>query len=350
VRTLLPILLLAPLFQGQEQSAPAEFKVKIVHGYYPAVLASTHPPAEFDFSLLNRVGHCFAYPSAEGELIIPNEFLDPALVTAVHAAGAKVSLVLGGWGQCDGFSPTCADPAKRATFVGDIAQALTSMNYDGVELDWEYPANAADRDNLTTCVAELRAALGPDKEIALAVPASNWAGQWYSPSLLDHADRLHVMTYDYTGAWSSQSGHHSALADDGCSTPFSMTGALAYWHGRGVESRDLVLGVPFYGRSFDSGSLCQPFTTSAAASYADLFELENSKLWERKWSSKARVPWLEERAGSGLWSYETPRSVREKARFALKSKVCGVMVWQITHDVVNGEHLLLEPLTAPLLR
>ncbi len=349
IAILLSCLLASPA-TGEDPPSPPDYKVEIVHGYYPAWRASTHPPAEFDFSRLNRVGHCFAYPSAEGELIIPNDLLDPALVNAVHAVGAKVSLVLGGWGQCDGFSPTCADPTKRATFVSDIAQALTSMNYDGVELDWEFPTNAADRDNLTTCVAELRAALGPDKEIALAVPASNWAGQWYSPTLLEHADRLHVMTYDYTGSWASQSGHHSALHPDGCATPFSMTQALAYWHGRDVKSRDLVLGVPFYGRSFNSGSLCQPFTTSGDASYADLLKLEDSKLWKRKWSSKARVPWLEEHVGSTLWTYENPRSVREKARFALKEKVCGVMVWEITHDVVNGEHLLLEPLTAPLLR
>ncbi len=349
ISILLSCLLASPAI-GEDPPSPPAYRVEIVHGYYPAWRASTHPPEEFDFSRLNRVGHCFAYPSDEGELIIPTELQDPALVTAVHAAGAKVSLVLGGWGQCDGFSPTCADPIKRARFVGELAQAVTAMSYDGVEFDWEYPADAADRDNLTTCISELRAALGPDKEIALAVPASAWGGQWFSASLLDHADRLHVMTYDYTGSWASASGHHSALHPDGCSTPFSMTQALSYWLDRGVERKDLVLGVPFYGRSFNSGSLCQPFTTSGAASYADLLELTTSKLWKKKWSSKAKVSWLEELNGPGLWSYASPRSVREKARYALKEKVCGVMIWEITHDVVDGKHLLLEPLTAPLLR
>ena len=344
------LCLLATPTLGEDPPSPPDFRLEIVHGYYPAWRASTHPPASFDFSLLNRVGHCFAYPSSEGELIIPSDLTDPALVTAVHAAGAKVSLVLGGWGQCDGFSPTCADATKRARFVIEIAQALTDMNYDGVEFDWEFPTSAADRDNLTTCIAELRAALGSEKEITLAVPASGWSGQWFSADLLDHADRLHVMTYDYAGAWSSQSGHHAALRADGCQTPFSMVQALAYWRARGVSSGDLVMGVPFYGRSFDSGSLCQPFTASGSATYADLIELEDSADWVRKWSSRARVPWLEERQGSLLWSYENPRSVKEKARFALKEEVGGVMIWEITQDVVSGEHLLLEALTAPLLR
>ncbi len=349
ISILLTALLASPS-TGEDPPSPRAFRVEIVHGYYPAWMASTHPPDEFDFSLLNRVGHCFAYPSDAGELIIPTELQDPALVTAVHAAGAKVSLVLGGWGHCDGFSPTCADPIKRARFVGELAQAVTTMGYDGVEFDWEYPANATDRDNLTTCISELRAAIGPDKEIALAVPASEWGGQWFANELLEHADRLHVMTYDYTGSWAPASGHHSGLRPDGCSTPYSMTQALEYWLGRGVERKDLVLGVPFYGRSFNSSTLCQSFTSSGDASYATLLEIISSKHWERKWSSRARVPWLEERNGPGLWSYESPRSVRDKARYILKEKVCGVMIWQITHDVVDGEHLLLEPLTAPLLR
>ena len=330
-------------------SAP-EFQVKIVHGYYPAWRRDSHPPEQFDFSRLNRVGHCFAYPSEEGELIIPAEVQDPALVSAVHAAGAEVSLVLGGWGQCEGFSPTCADPAKRARFVGELAAAVSAMGYDGVEIDWEYPADPNDRDNLTLCVAELRAALGPDREIALAVPASAWGGQWFANDLLTHADRLHVMTYDFAGSWSSESGHHSGLRPDGCSTPHSMSQSLTYWLERGVERSDLVLGVPFYGRSFNSDSLCQPFTTSGDASYADLLKLISSKAWRRKWSTDARVPWLEERDGPGLWSYEDPRSVREKAKFVLKEKVAGVMIWEITHDVVDGQHLLLEALTEPLLR
>jgi len=347
--SLLLTLFACPLLAEDPPSAPA-FKVKIVHGYYPAWRSESHPPAEFNFSGLNRVGHCFAYPSAEGELIIPTDLQDPALVTSVHAAGGKVSLVLGGWGQCEGFSPTCADPVKRARFVSELQAAVSSMGYDGVEIDWEYPADAADRDNLTACVAELRAALGPDKEIALAVPASAWGGQWFSNDLLQHADRLHVMTYDYAGSWSPESGHHSGLRPEGCSTPHSMSQSLEYWTERGVERQDLVLGVPFYGRSFNSGSLCQPFTSSGDASYADLLKLISSKEWLRKWSTDARVPWLEERNGPGLWSYESPRSVREKAQYILKEEVAGVMIWEITHDVVDGKHLLLEALTAPLLR
>ena len=59
---------------------------------------------------------------------------------------------------------------------------------------------------------------------------------------------------------------------------------------------------------------------------------------------------MSSRGARGWCAARVVPSVREKARYALKEKVGGVMIWEITHDVVDGKHLLLEPLTKPLLR
>ena len=77
--TLSLLLTLLPCtFSAEDPVIAPDFQVKIVHGYYPAWRRDSHPPEQFDFSRLNRVGHCFAYPSEEGELIIPAEVQDPA--------------------------------------------------------------------------------------------------------------------------------------------------------------------------------------------------------------------------------------------------------------------------------
>ncbi len=52
----------------------------------------------------------------------------------------KVTLAIGGWN--DGskkYSTMAADPQKRQIFVESAVNFLQEHNFDGLDLDWEYP-------------------------------------------------------------------------------------------------------------------------------------------------------------------------------------------------------------------
>ena len=52
----------------------------------------------------------------------------------------KVSLAIGGWNEgSEKYSKMAADPAKRAIFVKSVLKMLRDYNFDGFDLDWEYP-------------------------------------------------------------------------------------------------------------------------------------------------------------------------------------------------------------------
>ncbi len=71
----------------------------------------------------------------------------------------KTLIALGGWNEgSKRLSPLVADAARRRAFVKSAVRFLRQYNFDGLDLDWEYPASRSggkpeDRDNYVKFVA-----------------------------------------------------------------------------------------------------------------------------------------------------------------------------------------------------
>jgi len=67
-------------------------------------------------------------------------------------------LAIGGWNEGSSrFSPMVADPARRREFVKNAVKFLRQNHFDGLDLDWEYPAfrdggKPRDKDNYANLV------------------------------------------------------------------------------------------------------------------------------------------------------------------------------------------------------
>lgn len=52
-----------------------------------------------------------------------------------------------------------SDPAKRATFVNSVVDFIKKYNFDGLDFDWEYPANRGglpvDKVNLCFMISQI---------------------------------------------------------------------------------------------------------------------------------------------------------------------------------------------------
>lgn len=52
----------------------------------------------------------------------------------------KVSLAIGGWNEgSKNYSRMAADPERRSRFVKSTTEFILKYNFDGLDLDWEYP-------------------------------------------------------------------------------------------------------------------------------------------------------------------------------------------------------------------
>ena len=72
-----------------------------------------------------------------------NFFLDYyRKVTDYKRYGIKVTIAIGGWNDSEGdkYSRLVNSPAARKKFIDHVLQFIEKYNFDGPDLDWEYPS------------------------------------------------------------------------------------------------------------------------------------------------------------------------------------------------------------------
>merc|ERR550532_3760116 len=119
-------------------------------------------------------------------------------VTEFKKHGIKVTLALGGWNDSKGdkYSRLVNSPAARARFIEDVIAFIEKHDFDGLDLDWEYPScwqteckeeNYKDKDAFTAWVKELSAAFKP-KGLLLSAAVSPGKKTGHVAPMYEHPD------------------------------------------------------------------------------------------------------------------------------------------------------------------
>jgi chitinase len=170
------------------------------------------------------------------------------------------SISLGGWNFGSTiFSPMVRSEQHRATFVTSAIAFARGHTFDGIDMDWEYPA-AQDKENYGRLITELRTAIQteaaatgkPPLMLSLAVPAGidKIDAGFDVPVLAAAADWLGVMTYDLHGSWETATGAHTALYNANPADQLTGAYALKAWESRGAPVNKIVMGLATYGRGW----------------------------------------------------------------------------------------------------
>ena len=63
-------------------------------------------------------------------------------VTEFKKHGIKVTLALGGWNDSKGdkYSRLVNNPSARSKFIDHVIKFIEKHDFDGLDLDWEYPS------------------------------------------------------------------------------------------------------------------------------------------------------------------------------------------------------------------
>ncbi|KAJ9080179.1 hypothetical protein DSO57_1027880 [Entomophthora muscae] len=244
---------------------------RVVVGYYADWKARDLPPEKIPYAKLTHINYAFAIIKEDTmEPYFETDHLLPRVVKSAHENNVKVLLSVGGWTGSKHFSPIVADSSKRTTLVAKLVELTNKFELDGIDIDWEFPGrlglscnaynSANDSDNFIVLLRELRMAMdekfsGTKKLITLAVrvePIDGPTGPIADASELAAAvDFINVMAYDINGPWSSTTGPNAPLRHrTGKGFQLSFMSAVKSWLGAKFPNDKLVMGLAFYGRSF----------------------------------------------------------------------------------------------------
>ncbi len=284
-----------------------------------------------------------------------------------HNPHLKALISVGGWTWSAHFSEAARTADSRKRFAESAAAFVVEHGFDGVDIDWEYPASdglqpgyARDTRNFTLFLKALREELdrvGQENEthylLTIAAPASvEMARRMELDQIHLYLDWINVMTYDFAGSWSEQTNFNAPLFSttsepqpaDSSLKQANVHDAMQTYLDGGIPPGKLVVGVPFFGKSWkgvadENDGLYQENEGSARMSTTWHQVSTKYKEMEHFWHDEAQVPWLFDRENGVMITYENPRSVELKGEYIATKGFAGAMFWELTGDTFRNELL-----------
>ncbi|KAI0212770.1 Acidic mammalian chitinase [Lamellibrachia satsuma] len=330
-------------------------------------------PENVDANLCTHV--VFAFAKMEGNMLSPYEWNDDdtdwstGMYTRFNNLktinpSLKTLLAVGGWNFGTAkMTAMLATPENRRQFVDTTIKYLRDRNFDGLDLDFEYPGRrgspSGDKQKFTLLCEELNEAFqleaidsGKERLLltaAVAAGKSNIDAAYEVDRLSLVLDFFNVMTYDFHGGWETFTGHNSPLypraAETGDQQLLNMAWALNYYVSLGAPREKLVVGMATYGRAFKTIDNTQHDlgASTAGTAPAGQYTRENGFLsyYEicgfladpdatRVYQSEHRVPYAYK--GVTWVGYDDIVSLTEKVQWMKANGFGGWMVWSLDLD------------------
>lgn len=267
----------------------------------------------------------------------------------------KILISLGGWSWSENFSDAVLTESSRRKFARSNAAIVEQNDLDGVDIDWEYPGmrgqdnvfRAEDKENFTLMFKALREELdvlgaktGKTYLLTTAIPCfTRFIQITEMGKAQQYLDYINLMAYDFYVAGDT-AGHHSNLyPSENYNKEQSGDRAYKEYTAAGVPASKLVLGLPFYGRSWymatDDHHGINRAVDSLARGGGYTFvkdSIASRPGFVRYWDEKAQAPYLFNSETRQLVTYDDEESVRLKCAYVKDHNMAGVMFWQYASD------------------
>ncbi|OXA59868.1 putative chitinase 3 [Folsomia candida] len=327
-----------------------------------------YKPEDIDYNLCTHIAYGFAVlnPSTleirthDSWADTDNQFYTQ--VTDLKSKGKKVVIAIGGWNDSlgDKYSRLVRDAAARRKFIKNVIEFIQKYNFDGLDLDWEYPkcwqtdcklGPADDKENFATFARELKEAFTPHGYLLSSAvsPSKTIIDEGYDvPIISQYLDWIAVMTYDYHGQWDKKTGHVAPMYnhEESDNFYFNSNYTINYWISKGAPKKKLVMGMPMYGQSFtltqaSNHGLNAPSTGGGQA--GEFTRAQGFLAYYEICKSIKGQGWTVVRDDTGAigpyaykgdqWvSFDDVDMIRKKSQYVKDMGIGGAMIWALDLD------------------
>jgi spore germination protein YaaH len=168
-----------------------------------------------------------------------------------------------------------ASSTAQQTFITNAINLLNSRGGKGINIDFE-GMGSSDKVPFKTFMTNLCNqvhAANSNYKVTMALYAVDWSTSFDMPALNAVVDNFIIMGYDYYYSGSAQAGPEAPMYNFQTGYNYTLSKSITYYLKQGATPSKLLLGLPWYGREWETVASTAPsnttgnFTSSRTYSY-----------------------------------------------------------------------------------
>ncbi|XP_055528426.1 chitotriosidase-1-like [Wyeomyia smithii] len=239
-----------------------------IYCYYDSIAATLSTPLVLDSLLAANCTH-YTYIglglTLKGELRFLRDYDKSAGFSAfqlLRSSNGKLLISLGGVYESSSTFSTVIG-SYTDTVINNIALFLNRYNFDGIDIDWRYPASrggrAVDKTNFQKFIIRLRARLNMINKLLVISVSPNesvFTAAYDSTTLSLYADMINIFAFNFTDVTETKTANLAPLFSN-TANPVSVNSSISDWLSTKVRKGKINLVVGTYARTYTLASAKQ---------------------------------------------------------------------------------------------
>jgi len=312
---------------------------KKVYGWHPYWVGSVY--TNYDWSMLSDFCY-FDYsvsPTTGNNTNGSFAWASSAAVTAAISNSVNVHFCATLFASHSTF---WASLTAQQTFITNAINLLNSRpGSNGINIDFE-GMGASDKTPFTTFMTNLCNqvhAANSNYKVTMALYAVDWSGTFDIAALNPLVDNFIIMGYDYYYSGSSQAGPEAPLYNFQTGYNQTLSKSITYYLKQGASKNKLLLGLPWYGREWETLASTAPSNTTGGFTSSRTYNYvrNNSATYSTAnyhWESNCFNPYYSYQV-SGAWRQcwiDDNYSYSRKFDMVNQRGIGGIGIWALGYD------------------